>query len=152
MAERIERVPGTEVVLESSGALLADNTLLELTDDDLQLADVGGNFTATFEFDALGTFSGAPTAGNQLVVYEQKINSDGTDGPDVTTSYLKDRLFAWEFPATDAAHYLRKERVPINRSGAKYWIKWNDGGSGTVSISATWAMRVIVEKIQTETV
>lgn len=152
MAERPKRVAGTEVVLESSGALLTDGSILELTDDDLQAADVAGLFTATFEFDVVDGFSEAPTTGNSLHVYEQKINSDGTDAPDVEADFKKDYLCSFEFNDSDVAQYLRKEGVPVNLTGGKYWVEWEDGGAGTASISATWAMRVIMEDIQSETV
>lgn len=152
MAERIKRVAGTEVDLETSGALLADGALLELTDDDLQAADVAGLYTATFEFDAVGTFTGVPTTGNALHFYEQKINSDGTDSPNVEADYQFDWLFSFEFNDADEAQYLRREKVPVNLTGGKYWVEWEDGGAGTEDISATWAARVIMEDNQSETV
>ena len=157
MADRIVRVAGTEIVLETSGGALSDGTITEMTDATITAANVtqgttGGAYTATFEVD-IPTWTGTPTAGNVLSIVEQKINSDVADGFDPSTTYLRDTLVSWSLPLVSAGSgKLRTEGVPINLMGGKYWIYWADGGAGTVAIPATWACRAIIEDTQSETV
>lgn len=135
---------GTEIILEtaaSSGAI-TNGSYYECDSDDLQSADVGGMPLAFFELDAAGTFSAAPTSGAVVELYEQKINSDSNDAPDVDANYPHDKIGAFAIDAADVAQYVRIGPLAINESGGKYWLKWVDGGAGTASISAGWELRV----------
>ena len=67
-----------------SSSAISDGAFAECTSDDLQPADIDGAEFALFEFDAGGTFSAAPTTSGTVNIYEQTINSDGNDAPDVT--------------------------------------------------------------------
>jgi len=136
---------GTELILETAAASaqLDDETYRECDSDDRQPGDNTGYPLGLFEFSlAAGGFSGAPTAGNKLVLYEQKINSDGNDAPDVDAAYEHDFLHSWEFDAADAQQHL-SALCPIHRYGGKYWLYWEDGGAGTVDIVLGWELRLI---------
>lgn len=135
---------GSEIILETaaSSAAITNGAYYECDSDNLQPADVGGRPLGIFEFDAAGTFSAAPTAGAMIYIYEQTINSDGNDSPDVDASYPYNLIGSMPVDVADAAQYLRCV-CPINESGGKYWLKWVDGGAGTAQISAGWELRVI---------
>lgn len=143
MANEVLKNLGDEIVLETSGAAVTDGSFVELTDDDRQPGDNTGYVNAIFEFStAAGGFSAAPTAGARINLYEQKINSDSNDAPDVDGNYEYDLIGWWEVNPTDEQQHLSIE-APIHRYGGKYWIEWLDGGSGTAQISAGWVVRLI---------
>jgi len=155
MAERVVAELGTELVLETaaSSASISDGSIVECDSDDRQSTDNAGWEYGCFEFStAAGGFSAAPTAGAALHVYEQKINSDSNDAPDVDSSYQQDYLFSFTIDPADAQQHLRKEWVPIAVGGAKYWVEWEDGGAGTASIDAGWELRLIPMARKSETV
>ena len=152
MATRPKRVAGTEIVLESNGGAITDGAApTEMIDDDLQALDIGGLFTATLEID-VAAFTVAPTAGNELTVIQQAINSDGNDAPDIDADYQEKHFWTFELDANTSAQYMRKEGLPVNLTGAKFWIYWADGGSGTQNLPSGWAARIIMEDVQSEDV
>lgn len=135
---------GSEVVLEAAGASTAvsDDAYYECDSDDLQPADVDGKPFGRFEFStAAGGFSAAPTAGAVIEVYEQRINSDGNDSPDVDANFQEYFIGSFIVDPTDTEQHF-VDVFPINKTGGKYWIHWVDGGAGTASISAGWELRV----------
>lgn len=142
----MSRVLGTEKVLAATGttAAMDDGDVVECTDDDLQVADVAGYEMGIFELDtAAGGWSAAPTEFAVFNLYEQKINSDGNDAPDVHASNHPFDLIGQFVPKiVDEQQYLSIE-APIHHYGAKYWLEWLDGGSGTAQLAAGWALRVI---------
>ena len=136
---------GTELVLETDGPSdIADDGFAELTDDNRQATDDPGYPIGLFEFDndADDPWSGAPTAGAVINIYEQKINSDGADAPDVASTYRYDWIGNWVVAPTDAVQKLSTV-CPIHTKGGKYWINWVDGGAGTVALKAGYVVRLI---------
>lgn len=132
---------GTEIVLMAAGSssAVSDGAFAECTSDDLQQSDVDGAEFALFEFDAGGTFSAAPTTSGTINVYEQTINSDGTDAPDVDANYKHDFIGSLAIYPADVAQY-KAGVFPINYWGGKYWIEWLDNG-GSAGLSAGWELR-----------
>ena len=135
---------GTELILETaaSSASVSDGAIRECDSDNRQSADNTGYDWGLFEFDtAAGGFSATPTAGAVINIYEQKINSDGNDAPDVASTYLYDYIGSMPVAPSDTQQFLSKG-MPININGGKYWIEWLDGGAGTASIDAGWELRM----------
>lgn len=132
---------GTEIVLMAAGSssAISDGAFAECTSDDLQPADVDGAEFALFEFDAGGTFSAAPTTSGTVNIYEQTINSDGNDAPDVDANYKHDFIGSFTIDPADVAQY-KAAVFPINHFGGKYWVEWLDNG-GTAQLSAGWELR-----------
>lgn len=133
---------GPEIVLGAAGSTSAvsDGSFAECTNDNLQQTDVDGAEFGLFEFDAGGTFSAAPTTSGTINIYEQTINSDGTDAPDVASTYKHDLIGSLHISPADVAQY-KAGVFPINYWGGKYWIEWLDNG-GSASLSAGWELRV----------
>lgn len=133
---------GTELVLMSSGGSLSHGDYAELTSDTRTAADNPGYHLGIFEFDVHADgFSAAPSPHSEIKLFEQKINSDSVDAPDVDASYPYDYLDSFMVDAADATQKLSL-MVPIHILGAKYWVQWVDSG-GTVSMAAGWAVRLI---------
>ena len=135
---------GTELILEASGAStsLSDGDIRECDSDDRQPTDNAGYPFGKFEFStAAGGFSAAPTAGAVINIYEQKINSDGNDAPDVDANYKHDYIGQWVVDPADAQQHL-STICEIHLDGGKYWVEWLDGGAGTASVDAGWEVRM----------
>jgi len=137
---------GTELILETAAASaqLDDETYRECDSDDRQPGDDTGYPLGLFEFSlAAAGLSAAATAGNTLILYEQKINSDGNDAPDVSATFKGDFLHSWELEVDDGntAQHL-SALCPIHRYGGKYWLYWEDGGAGTADITLAWELRL----------
>lgn len=137
---------GTELILEATGASgqVTDGNFSECDSDDRQPTDNAGYPLGIFELSNDGTdpWSAAPTAGAAIHIYEQKINSDGNDAPDVDANYEHDYLYTFNVDPADVVQHFTSPPLPINRSGGKYWIKWVDGGAGTASLQAGWELRL----------
>ena len=136
---------GTELVLAATGTTssISDGSYAECTDDTRTSADNPGYILGIFEFDtAAGGFSAAPTAGAVVHLYEQSINSDSNDAPDVDANFQHKYLYSIPIDPADAQQYHVTPPLPINRSGAKYWVQWVDGGAGTASVDSGWALRL----------
>ena len=136
---------GTELILETSASSssIADAAFSECDSDNRQSTDDAGYPLGIFEFSTETTgFSAAPTAGAAIHIYEQKINSDSNDAPDVDANFEHDYLWTFNVDPADAAQHFPSPPVPINRSGGKYWVKWVDGGAGTASVDAGWELRL----------
>lgn len=139
---------GTELKLElaASSALINDGDFRECDDDDRQPGNDTGYWFGIFEFDTASSspFSVAATAGAAIHLFEQKINSDGSDAPDVSATYEYDRL--WSFPVESGDNtnqqHLTSPPLPINRTGGKYWVQWVDGSGGSASLDAGWELRL----------
>ena len=135
---------GTELILETAGtsASISDAGFRECDSDDRQPGDDTGYPLGLFEFStAAGGFSAAPTAGAIINLYEQKINSDSNDAPDVDADYKNDYIGTFIVNIADEAQHL-SFISPIHRFGGKYWVEWIDGGAGTASIDAGWELRL----------
>ena len=139
---------GTELVLETAAgsAALANGDYEECTDDTRTSTDNAGYPLGIFEFDTANTaspFTATPTAGAALHLYEQKINSNTADAPDVSATNEHD--YMWTF-SIEAANSVMQSFVtpplPINRSGGKYWLRWVDGGAGTAGMDLAWELRL----------
>jgi hypothetical protein len=136
---------GTELILETAGSSgsISDGGYVECDSDTRTSADNTGYPLGIFEFStAAGAFSVAPTAGAAIHLYEQKINSDSNDAPDVDANYEHDYLWTFNVDPADAQQHFTTPPLPINRSGGKYWLKWVDGGAGTASVDAGWELRL----------
>jgi len=136
---------GTELILETAGSSgsISDGGYVECDSDDRQPTDDAGYPLGIFEFSTETTgFSAAPTAGAALHLYQQAINSDGNDGPNVSATNEHDYLWTFNVEAADAQQHFTSPPLPINRSGGKYWLKWVDGGAGTASVDAGWELRL----------
>ena len=136
---------GTELILETSASSgsIADAAFSECDSDDRQPTDDAGYPLGIFEFSTETTgFSAAPTAGAAIHLYEQKINSDGNDAPDVDANYEHDYLWTFNVDPADAQQHFSSPPLPINKTGGKYWVKWVDGGAGTASVDAGWELRL----------
>lgn len=145
MANEILLNPGTELILETSAssASISDGNFAECDSDNRTVADDAGYTLGIFEFDTETTgFSAAPTAGAAIYLFEQKINSDVSDAPDVASTYEQDHIWTFIVAPSDTQQFLVSPPVPINRSGGKYWVKWVDGGAGTASLDAGWELRL----------
>ena len=137
---------GTELILEAAGASasISDGSFRELDSDDRQPTDNPGYTLGIFEFSTdAGGFSAAPTAGAVINIYEQKINSNGNDAPDVSGTYMHDFIGSIPVEPQDSTPQNPSILLPIHRYGGKYWAEWLDGGAGTASIDAGWETRLI---------
>ncbi len=137
---------GTELILETAGSStsMSDGDFRECDSDDRQAADDTGYMLGIFEFDtAAGAFTTAPTAGAALHIFEQKINSDGSDAPDVASTYENDYIGSFKVAPSNTVQKLRTVPLLINISGGKYWLQWVDGGAGTAGVDAGWEVRMI---------
>jgi len=135
---------GTELTLASttSTAAITDGSFVECTNDNRQPTDNAGYTLGIFEFDtSAGGFSAAPTSGAQISIYEQKINSNSNDAPDISSAYPYDYLGSMPVKASDTQQYF-SIMCSIHREGGKYWVLWEDGGAGTASISSAWTLRM----------
>lgn len=136
---------GTELELAATGTTssISDGGFEECTDDTRTSSDNAGFPFGHFEFDtASGGFSAAPTAGAFIYIHEQAINSDSNDEPDIDANN-RNPIVAFRVDPADAQQYWRtKVPVPINSSGAKYWVEWVDGGAGTASLDSGWVLRL----------
>lgn len=142
MANAVQKVLGTEVIMETAGASLADGAFAECADATFGTAQINGYPMATFEFDtAAGGFSVAPTAGAIINLYERKRNSDGNLAPVVDASYKGDYIGTFLVDPADAQQFLSLD-APIHYYGGTYYVEWLDGGAGTASIDANWVLRV----------
>ena len=137
---------GTPLTLESSGTSGAvnDGSVVECDSAPRASTDDTGYPLGIFEFDAgSGGWSVAPSTGAAIHLYEQKINSNGNDAPDVVaTDYEHDYLYTFNVDDADVQQHLTSPPLPINRSGGKYWLKWVDGGAGSAQLSAGWELRL----------
>lgn len=136
---------GTELILEAaaSSAALSDGDFRECDSDDRQPGDNPGYTLGLFEFStAAGGFSVAPTEGATINLFEQKINSDGNDAPDVYGNYQHDFLGSFIVSPDDEPQNLSL-LAPIHRFGGKYWVEWLDGGAGTASVILGWELRLV---------
>lgn len=133
---------GTQLTLEAAGSSssITNGSLRECTGDDRQPTDSAGYVLGIFEFStAAGGFSAAPTTGAVIELYEQKINSDGNDAPDVSSNYKQDPIGTFVVKPSDEQQLI-SIMAPIHVYGGKYWLEWVDGGSGTASIDAGWEL------------
>lgn len=136
---------GTELVLESTGTSgsISNGSFAECDSDDRQVTDDAGYPLGIFEFSSETTgFSAAPTAGAAIHLYEQKINSDGNDAPDVDADNEHDYMWTFNIDIADVQQHFATPPLPLNRSGGKYWLKWVDGGAGVASVDAGWELRL----------
>lgn len=135
---------GTKLTLAATGTTssVSNGAFAECTDDDRQSSDDAGYPLGEFVLTtAAGGFSGAPTAGAVINLYEQKITDGTNDAPDPDSNYRHDYLGSFFVDPVDAQQRLALV-APIYRQGAKYWIEWVDGGSGTRSLDAGWKLEL----------
>jgi len=135
---------GTELTLAATGTTssISNGAVQECTDDNRQPSDNAGYVLGLFEFDTASTgFSAAPTANAVIKIYEQKINSNAADAPDVATTFLYDLIGTLPVQPSDVQQYY-SGIFPIHPNGGKYWVQWVDGGSGTASVDAGWTLRM----------
>ena len=147
MANESILIPGAELTLETTGdaLALANGDYEECTSDNRQPTDNAGYTLGIFEFDtAAGGFTADLTAGAIINIYEQKINSDGSDAPDVSAGNPNDYIGSFT-PETGAGSDIQQKLstiCPIHRYGGKYWLLWEDGGAGTAGIDLGWTLRL----------
>lgn len=145
MANEVILSLGTELILAAAGSTssISDGSIVECTQDTRTSADNAGYPLGIFEFStAAGGFSTAPTAGALIHIYEQKINSDSNDAPDVDANYKHDYVTTFVVDPADAQQHFVSPPVAINQSGGKYWVEWVDGGAGTASVDSGWELRL----------
>lgn len=141
MAGESKKFLGAEFVMESSGASLSDGSFATCADVTFIEADVDGFPMATFEFDlAAGGFSAAPTLGARILLYEQRFNSDGNQGPTVDANFRHHLIGEFRVDLADTQQYMSID-APIHFFGADFAVEWLDGGSGTASIDSGWILR-----------
>ena len=140
--------PGTLLTLETTGdaPAVANGVYEECTSDNRQPTDNAGYTLGIFEFDtAAGGFSANLTVGATLDIYEQKINSDGADSPDVSADSPYDYIGSFPIEVATAGGDVQQKLstiCPIHRYGGKYWLFWNDGGAGVAGIDLGWTLRL----------
>jgi hypothetical protein len=137
--------PGAEIILAAAGTTsqLDDDAFAAGTDADRESTDNPGYPLGIFEFDtAAGGWTGAPTAGGAIHLYERKINSDGNQAPAVDATNENDYMWTWNVDIADVQQWFTSPPLPINRSGATYYVKWVDGGAGTVDMVLGWELRL----------
>jgi hypothetical protein len=141
---------GTPLVLETTAStVLSNDAFYEAADDDRQPGDNTGYPVGIFELNTASTsFSAAPTAGAAVHLYEQKINSDGNDAPDVDASYRYDYIGTFHPDLSTGVQQL-SITAPIHRYGGKYWLEWVDGGAGSANLSSGWELKLIPAAIGT---
>jgi len=133
---------GTTLTLAATGTTssISNGGLAECTDDTRTSADDAGYPLGEFVFTtAAGGFSAAPTAGAVINLYEQKIADGTNDAPDVDANYKHDYIGTFVVDPADAQQRLAII-APIYRQGAKYWVEWVDGATGTASVDAGWSL------------
>ena len=136
---------GSEIVLAAAGttAQLDDDAFAAGTDANRTSTDDAGYPLGIFEFDtAAGGWSGAPTAGGAIHLYERKFNSDSNQAPAVDATYEHDYLWTWNVDVADVQQFFVSPPLPISRSGATYYVKWVDGGAGVVDMVLGWELRL----------
>lgn len=144
MANERKWIKGIELILETaaSSALITSGTVRECDSDNRQPTDNAGYPWGLFEFStAAGGFSIAPTAGAVINIYEQKINSDGNDAPNVSLTYKYDYIGRFIVTSVDEQQHL-STIAEIHPEGGKYWVQWIDGGSGTAQVVLGWELRL----------
>ena len=126
--------------LETSGSSISDDAFVA-AGTALTEANIAGRPYGFVKFKTETTgFSGAPTVGNVLALYERR--TDGTDQePVVDANYPQHLLWTWTLDAADAQQTVYA-LVPIWPMGATYYLYWKDGGAGTVSIDAGWDLSI----------
>lgn len=133
---------GTTLTLAATGttASIADGGFYECVDDTRTASDNPGYPLGEFVFTtAAGGFSAAPTAGAIINLYEQKIVDGTNDAPDVDANYRNDYIGSFVVDLADAQQRYAIT-APIYRRGAKYWVEWLDGGTGSASVDAGWSL------------
>jgi len=135
---------GTVIIVMTSGGSLATGAFGECTSADREAANDAGYAHALFELDTAATgFSGVPTSGGTINVYERKKNSVGNYAPVPGATNKAGFIGSLNVDPLNDQKYLTSDPLPIHVDGAKYYIEWVDGGSGVVSLSAAWALRLI---------
>jgi len=145
MANEAILTAGTELTLAATGTTSAvtDGSYAECTDDNRQSSDNAGYPLGEFVLTTAATgFSANPTSGCIINLYEQKIVDGTNDAPDVSGTYKHDYLGTFEVESGTTARQRIALIAPIYRRGAKYWIRWLDGGSGTAQLSAGWELKL----------
>jgi hypothetical protein len=51
-------------------------------------------------------------------------------------------MWTWNVDVADVQQFFVSPPLPINRSGATYYVKWVDGGAGTVDMVLGWELRL----------
>lgn len=144
MANEAILISGSTLTLEASGTAISDGDVFECNDDDRQSTDNAGYPLGVFEFSTAATpFSGTPGASGVLHIFEQKINTAGSDAPDVVTStYEHDYVWTWTVANSNTgAQNFTSPPVPLNKTGGKYWVKWVPT-TAAVSVASGWSMKL----------
>ena len=137
-----QRKLGTEVVMKSNGAEVADEGFSTCAAGTFETAAVEGAERAIFELDTgTGGFTIAPTAGAEIKVYEQKFNSNGLAAPEPDGTYRRDYVCSF-YPDVAAATQRLYAEGPIGMFGGDFVIEWLDGGAGSTELLVGWNLRV----------
>ena len=139
--DAIRILSGTVTTLEGNGSVSSGNGILVADDADLTTALVGGRPYGSFELTV--AFSGAPTAGSAIHLYERKNHVGETNqAPVVDSTYKHDYIGTFVPDVAAATQYLKLEGVPICFHGATYYIEWVDTNGTPVNVSAGWILKV----------
>lgn len=144
MANEAILVAGTPLTLQTAGGSITDGGVIECVTGTRQSTDNAGYPLGVFEFSTAATpFSGTPGASGVLHIFEQKINTDGNDSPDVVTStYEHDYVWTWTVQNLNTAtQNFTSPPLPINKTGGKYWVKWVPT-TAAVSVASGWSMKL----------
>lgn len=138
MANEIQRVYGSDVTLEASGASIANNAIAQANDADYDLSDDTPADYVDGEFVLTCAFGGTPTANTSVALIIRPMNIDGTtDAPAPTATYLVE--FAGSFFVTGSASQTLRCYAPnIPRVGQAYL--YNNGTGQT--LSSGWVLKM----------
>jgi hypothetical protein len=89
VANEIQRVYGTTVTLEASGASISNNAIAQADDANIDLSDDTPADYFDGDFALTCAFGGTPTAGTSVSLILRPLDIDGTtDAPAPTATYL----------------------------------------------------------------
>jgi hypothetical protein len=129
---------GTTKTLSSSGAAIANNTIVQATDATYSTS-ADGNDAPDAEFVLACTFGTAPTVNTTLDLYAAEQDIDGTnDAAAPTTTYKPRYIGSFVVNAVTTTQYLklRSSDVPT----VAYYYLHNNGTGQTVN--AGWTLKV----------
>lgn len=121
MAGETQRVYGTTVTLEASGAAISNNAIGQADDADVDLSDDTPADYLDGEFALTVTYSSAPTAGTTISLILRPLNIDGTsDTPAPSATYLNEFFGSFMPVATTGSQTLRCFASDVPRMFAAY--------------------------------
>lgn len=138
MANEIQRVYGTTVTLEASGASIANNAIGEADNATIDLSDDTPADYFDGEFVLTCAFGGTPTAGTSVSLILRPLDIDGTtDAPAPTATYLHHFYGSFPHNGGSASQTLlcMAERLPRKFSAYLY----NNGTGQTLSTG--WVLK-----------